>query len=762
MPSLVIVRVRPSKPMSGTAFTDALTGLQVTAFDLTFGDSTNGVQLGSAATVFTSSAPGDDTIDLTNDGVIVQHYVDVPDPINPPAFIRLPQAAATAAIVAEPPAGHPEYPTSTSFDLRLALDRGGPIADRRLDVNAVVTTVGSLPTDENDVLAMPPSAYATIPPQHLGVGAHLELSPDGTPPAFDALVGAIDAVLADDPADGTPLEHRGQLSAAQSLHVARELVWDRQIYPAPAEPRPLAQMYTSPPDDPSVKADDAENDRRRFEAELDGYYATHDAQALALAGFVFSASAAMLCERLSAGENLPGACPAGQQLDGAREALLQFPLPPQASDGSTLTHTAVLLTGAPEGTVLNPPFVVPAAYFYALGAQMPFQVDVGQRFAMARADAEAKLLTTIQAAQDTGLLGATAAPLAATGVPASAIDAAQAARRLRALGQAPSGAPKMPLAGASATLVTAWLAHAGPSGSMDSDFWQGQFGGAGYLDLLLHLVTDDFDPLIAAIRAPPLSVTTAADLLAVTDATWRSLFLPPGAAPRLDLLPAFTQVGPTSTPSDRVEAFLRHLRTFFSVPFTPAPPSAASVAAPPLFPTAGGDVLLRFAAAYAAHGGGTWTVGTARDATASSAAVLDVYPGDPDPQAWLTQALDVLDALFRLTAFAPGAGLAELRFSLMEALYARGFTTEAAVQALSPDDFKTALDGTVTYPYAAQIQTAFDLGRAVAAGTVPAGQPPRHARRLRATGAPVAARPRRLPARPARRDAAQQLRGPHR
>ncbi|MFD0817640.1 hypothetical protein ACFQ0D_04740, partial [Micromonospora zhanjiangensis] len=171
-----------------------------------------------------------------------------------------------------------------------------------------------------------------------------------------------------------------------------------------------------------MKADDAENDRRRFEAELDGYYATHDAQALALAGFVFSASAAMLCERLSAGENLTGAGPAGQQLDGAREALLPFPLPPQASYGSTLTHTAVLLTGAPEGTVLNPQFVVPAAYFYALGAQMPFQVDAGQRFAMARADAEAKLLTAIQAAQDTGLLGATASPVAATGVPATAID----------------------------------------------------------------------------------------------------------------------------------------------------------------------------------------------------------------------------------------------------------------------------------------------------------------------------------------------------
>ena len=715
MPTLVVVRLRPSKPMSGQAFADALSGLHVTAFDLTFADSANGVQLGSAGTVFTSSGPGDDAIDLTNDGVIVQHYVDITVQANPPVVVRKPQAAATAVIVASPPAGHPEYPTPTSFDLRLTLDRSGPIADHTLDFNAVVQHVTSLPTDENDVIGMPPSAYATIPPAHLGVGAHLELSQDGTPPAFADLVLAIDAVLADDPADGTPLEHRGPLSAAQSLQVARELVWDRTINPPPDEPIALYKMYTSPPDDPSVTADDAENDRNRFEAELDGYYATYDAQALALAGFVFSASTAMLCERLSAGENLPGAGPAGQQLNGARAALLPIPLPPNASDGSTLTDTAVLLTGSPAGAVLDPPFVVPAAFFYALGPQLPSQVDAGQRFAMATADAESKLLTTIQAAQDAGLLAATAAPVAASGVPAAAINAAQAARRLRAIGQAVSGAPNVPLTGPAASLVTSWLTHDGPTGSIDTDFWQGQFASPGYLDLLLHVITDDFDPLIAAIKAPPLSVTTAAGLLAVPDDQWRTLFLPPGAPPRLDLMPPFTQTGPTSTPSDRVEAFLRHLKTFFSVPITPQQSASPSLSAPPVFPVAGGDVLLRFAAAYLAHGGGTWTLGTARDATASSAAVLDVFPGDAGAQAWLTQALDVLDALFDLTSFAASPPQAELRFALMEALYARGFTTVAAVRALSPADFRAALDGSVAYPYAADIQTSSTW--------VPPGQP---------------------------------------
>ena len=42
----------------------------------------------------------------------------------------------------------------------------------------------------------------------------------------------------------------------------------------------------------------------------------------------------------------------------------------------------------------------------------------------------------------------------------------------------------------------------------------------------------------------------------------------------------------------------------------------------------------------------------------------------------------------------------------MEALYARGFTAAAGVQALTPEAFQSALDGTVAYPYAAQIQTA--------------------------------------------------------
>jgi hypothetical protein len=90
--------------------------------------------------------------------------------------------------------------------------------------------------------------------------------------------------------------------------------------------------------------------------------------------------------------------------------------------------------------------------------------------------------------------------------------------------------------------------------------------------------------------------------------------------------------------------------------------------------------------------------------------VPEVFPADADAQAWLTQALDELDALFQLTAFAAADARAELRFSLMEALHARGFTTVASVSALSAGEFRAALEGSVAYDHAADIQQSATPG----------------------------------------------------
>ncbi|HST64336.1 MAG TPA: hypothetical protein VLM05_04020, partial [Mycobacteriales bacterium] len=552
MPTLIVVRLRPTDPTTGAAFTAALAGLTITAYDLGYADTLTGVELGSASGVFSSGTVGDDAVDITTTG-IVQHYADVgaPGPV-----VRVPTAAATAIIVANPPAGHPEYPGAGSFDLRLTLERGGTaIADNRIDTNVTVVEVaGALSNDQNAYLAMPPSAYAVIPAAGQGAAGALNLAPGDPPPSFAALVTAVDGVLAKDPADGATLAHRVQLTPAQAQQVAAELVWDRAVFPPPAEPRPLGEMYTDPPADPGVKPEDAENDRHRFEAELAGYYATHDAQVLRLGGFVYAASAAMLCERLSAGEDIAGAGPAGATLLGSRAALLTFPLITGAASGSTLTHAGVRLTGTPR---LDPAFVVPAAYFYALAADQPPHVDTGQRYGMALADPETKVLTLLDNAVATGMVGTTELPVAAA-VPAVAVGPAQVARRLGAFGAAAGSAAEVPLTAPVRPLIDGWLGYAGASGTIDADFWTAAVAASpgAYLTLVLHVVTDNFPPLIAAVTGPPLSVSTVAELAAVSDGQWRALFLPPGAPPRLDLLPPFTQVAPQSTPADQVDAFL--------------------------------------------------------------------------------------------------------------------------------------------------------------------------------------------------------------
>ncbi|RFS81970.1 insecticidal toxin complex protein [Actinomadura spongiicola] len=712
MPALIVVRLRPTRPVTGAAFTSALSGLTVEAFDLGFGSTADGTSLGTASGVFTSTSVADIAVDLTSTA-IVQHFVDVGAIPPLPPTTRLPMAAATAVIVAEPPADHPEYPEGTSFDLRLKLTRDdAPIADRRIDFNATVVTVTQLPILLSDVVGLAPSAYAALPVAASGAGGRLELPQDGTPPDFASLVKAIDAVLALDPADGATIAERTTLSAAQAKHVAAEIEWDRTVHPAPPEPRPLAEMYTAP--EPGVPGnDDVDNARRRFEAELDGYYATHDGNALRLTGFVYAVWAAMMCERLSAGENLTGPGPAQGPVNGARSALLTIPLPPGAGDGTTIRHASVTLTGDPAGSVLAPPFVVPAAYFYALGAQLPPQVDVAQRFAMASADTEAKVLVAIETAIEAGMVAGAEPPAATTG---AALVPAQAARRLRAIGQASSPAPPVVLNAAVRPLVESWLAHTGPTATIDPEFWGPATaagpGASAYLALLLHAVTGGFAPLITAVTTE-LGVTTAAELRAVPESRWRALFLPPQAPPRLDLLPPFTEAGTSSTPEDRVDAFLRHLRQFFTVPYSAASSTSPEPETPATLPRPRPDIFASFEAGYAAHGGGTYTPGAPRDPDATRSAVLGVFPGDPRARAWLLAALDAIDALHILTAFAaPGEPLAELRFSLMEALYARGFTTVDAVAALSPDDFEDALAGTVAHPFAFEIQEAAGGSRA--------------------------------------------------
>jgi hypothetical protein len=691
MPQVILVRLVPIKPTSGANFSAYLTNLSIRAFDLSFGNTADGTLVGQAQGAWIPNtginASGPAFTPATQR--ILQHFSVYPVQVNPlpnppDPDVRI-EAVATAVIELNPPAT--EFNTT---DLRLEIRQGTQlVAYERLDFNVKVEPNAPISNNPMTYIGVdPPAVVVTLPDPGVALdpnAAFVDLPTDGTPPKFAALRTAVDKVLAQDPGGGATLANSSPLTAAQARQVAREIIWNRQITPAPDRPnnRRLEDMYTRPQTDTSWSNDDrdkADMDRKQYEASLLGYYALQNANADRLAQYVFAISAAVWAEQQSAA---PG------------RVSLRFPVetgtPP--TPGSTFRQADVVIKDS-GGLTLN--FQVPAEYFYALSAVLAAGVTADQRYRMATDDDESRIIAGIKGAIDANI------------IVAAATSPENAARRLVAIGRGRVQRPPLcNLNPAVNALLTAWLADM--NASIDPFWQQSPFPPAlvpGHLDLVLAVVTQqtvvtpNSAALIAAIKGIP--VADAGQLKAITAQQWMLFFLPANAA----LLPEFTKPG---TPEERVQAFVRQVRKYFEV---------LSIAPAPVF-GAGGDALSipiadndPFGAFLAAAPGFTFPVAN-WGAPLIVNALQTVFPGDTNAQAWLLNALQTLDELLRATT---GVGPASLQFSLLEALYARGFTSRAQIQALSPTEFEYALTGTVAYPFAAGIQAA-------AGGSV-AGVPP--------------------------------------
>ncbi|RSZ60449.1 insecticidal toxin complex protein [Massilia atriviolacea] len=688
MPQVIIVRLTPTKPTSGADFTRYLDDLSIKLFDLSFGDPAVGTLLGQASGAWVPNggpaAVGPAFTPATQK--IVQHLTIIPPapPARPDYIIGL-NAVASALIPVTLPAAE-----AGSSDLRLEIRQAGVlVAYQRLDFNVALLPDAPLSTDPTDYMqAEPPAVVVALADPDAGAGA-VVLPSDGSAPAFGPLAAAIDAVLAQDPG-GATLASQGALTLPQARHIAREITWNRQISPAPERPhqRSLEEMYTRPetvlPAWDDDERDKADMDRLQYEASLLGFYALQDANAERLAQYVFSAAAAVWAQQQSARPGRVG---------------LRFPieaaLPPPP--GATLREADVVIADAPP---LLLDFTVPAAYFYALAVVLPPGIGALERYRMATDESEQHLASSIQAAREAGTIAA------------GAITPDNAARRLAAIGRGRAANPVLAVFNAQVgTLLTAWLAHAAPS--IDS-FWQASpFPAAlvpGHLELVLAAVLqqtvlpDPADPntLLAAIKAIP--VGSVAALKAIDATAWRTWFLPA----RVELLPEFTRPG---TPEERVAAFIRRLRKFFEVQATVAAPDPGAAPSAPSIALAAGDPFKAFLAAMP---GFSLPVADWSD-PAIATALAAVFPNDAEAQAWLLEALRTLGELSAASDIAGTS--AGLRFSLMEALYARGYTSRAAIRALGAPEFAHALSGTIAYPWAAHIQAA-------AGGANPAAEPP--------------------------------------
>lgn len=129
-----------------------------------------------------------------------------------------------------------------------------------------------------------------------------------------------------------------------------------------------------------------------------------------------------------------------------------------------------------------------------------------------------------------------------------------------------------------------------------------------------------------------------------------------------------------------------------SVTFTPN----VSASAWPLLQAPSTDWITKCLTVY-----GVFVFGTGFNLAALDAAAATVFPGDAAAQAWLVDALVTIDALYQVIN---PLGLASgLEFSVVEALYARGFKSAADITELVASDFQQAVVGTVAYDSAPAI-----------------------------------------------------------
>lgn len=703
MADIVVIQLLPNEPISAEDFTNALNGLVIRAFDISFDSLDEGASVGEI-----SFLPDDPT-----QSRIAQHFtystIIIDNQLQPEL-----QAVATAIIEIDPlPSDEHGFESADgsvryALDLRLEVERNGvaistpqiyynspiltidtipdPIIPEPIPVDEVTLPGGALdidaiPTDPytDDDIA-PVGLYLFLPPASQQIdpdAAFVELPEDGTPPNYAQLLAAVNQVLEDD------LDNTSNLSALtprQCQHIAREIIFNN-LSLLPSRPiEELRVMFT----EPAAEADEAEQDRARFEAEITSHYATLNANSERLAGYVYALSAAIRSAEFS---------------QEAQQVGLTVPLPPDLTDQIGKIRTFDILLSSSGDTAITPSFSVLAEYFYALAAVFPFQITPEQRYQAAiLAETEQNRLE-FQRAIDTNIIA-----------PELSQSPFQAAQRLRALGAGlgnglscdvetnPLEAPVPPLQ----NILQGWLSvEASANEDSIDNFWSNAFASQGYLALVICAITQGHIPLGTALQeAPPngLGITTVAELSNLTTQEWRNFFLPPeeGATPNASILPpAFAQEG---TPAEQVEAFIRFVRQFFDVGNSITAPTAQPPSAPPLLRRPTNDPIARFINDTPA---GPFEFGTEWSDDDINTAVQNVFPEDELAQAWLDETMRSINDLFTITSSIEPESL---QMSVMESLHGRGVSSIADVHEFTDAiRFQAALLGTVAYEHAGEI-----------------------------------------------------------
>jgi Tc toxin complex TcA C-terminal TcB-binding domain len=257
-------------------------------------------------------------------------------------------------------------------------------------------------------------------------------------------------------------------------------------------------------------------------------------------------------------------------------------------------------------------------------------------------------------------------------------------------------------------------------------------GGIGKGSIITFaIVPSTLADQIAAWLSP--QPPTIDELRKVNAPQWTNFFSFPG---NQEWLPPFTQpVAPAASQGTvvqkagyvalRIRTFIRDVQQFFTVSSVVTTPQLLPPGAPPVLDLPAYDPIKQAADALSLTFGSSTS-----DATLTSglpAEVQTVFANDAAAQAWLTQAMWSINELDQIasvvpspTTLSPLPNKVSFQFSVMEALYARGFPRAKDITHLSPTDFQQAMTGTVAYDFAGALYTQ---ALTIASSTAPTSQP---------------------------------------
>jgi len=618
-----LVRIIPSKLVAPDVFHDALSNITITAFDKTVRTAGTDREIGSAKGLAPAPDPNANPPTVpplewrTNPPrlttSILQHlrrgFQDDYEALS----------VATAVIVVDQTqvGSTLEYPTATSFDIRLEISltsgTGNPrpvVRNQVVDFN-IKTTTAALSTVQNDFTHAATDIYLTIdiPEEPLPEGTTVLLpSRDGKPPSFEVLRAAINDVLKKDHPDsaGSIQDMTRFLTTAECQQIASELVNNRLLDPPPALPYPtsdtdginppiiLEDLFTLGAVTNAEARQLRELDRQKFEGARTSYYALHSADALQLANHVFTLVAAVQAEQYT--------------VQQGRMATIEAPLKEGISHSSARAALQVSLTGSlvpPAAGVqaLNPPFIVPAPFIYALTTSYAISQAFETRIKVLLTSSADTLTDLMRQALDAGVLhprdsdGFVFEHSASSATPATNITQHQAIRRLVALQpfvETTTTDRFVELSGNAdlVSLVTLWLGFKDRDEALLEGLWRPLFSSRQYLVAVLESIAPNREDLIAGIfqflRKPDGAlVATVDDLVQISEQAWLAFF-----RTHEGLLPPRYILGDLAA---RVHSFVVDIAKVLSVPAgTVTAETHAPGGVPHLDGTSDRDVLVQF------------------------------------------------------------------------------------------------------------------------------------------------------------------------